>query len=549
MLRSLSLRNFVIVDALELDFEKGFSVLTGETGAGKSILIDALLLALGGRSDAGVVRENTARADITAEFSVSPAVADWLNENEFSHEDDGVLLRRTIDQAGRSRGFINGTAATSAQLREIGEQLVDIHGQHAHQTLLKAQNQRHLLDQHALLSDDVQAVAHAYKTWQALLKQHAELTENAAQLAAQRDHLEWQVDELSKLSPQEGEWELVAQEHHRLSHAASLLDGSQLALTQLSESEPSLIASLSSLQQHLAKLADIDPAIAEPAELLDSARIQLQEATYSLSHYVSKAELDPQRLHEVESRMEALHSAARKYRVMPEALHEELDKLSGELEKLASASDLGAIQQHISEAQTHYFALAKTLSTKRRAAAASLSADVSAAMQDLSMTGGQFDITLPECEPQAHGIENIIFTVAPHAGTACQPLAKTASGGELARIALALSVITSSATATPTLIFDEVDSGIGGAVAEVVGKRLQRLSQNCQVLCVTHLPQVASQAEQHFQVSKLSDASGAPLSSISHLNHDARIEEIARMLGGVDITETTRQHAKEMLDS
>ena len=547
MLRTLSIRDFVIVDTLELDFGHGFSVLTGETGAGKSILIDALTLALGGRGDATVVREGATRADISVEFAIGDAIVDWLAANEFSPEDGSVLLRRVIDSAGRSRAFINGTAASATQLRELGEMLVDIHGQHAHQSLLKADSQRALLDRHAGLLEQAAAVASAYRAWQAIAKQRGELEADASSHAAQREHLEWQVAELDRLAPKTGEWDEITQEHSRLSHAASLMTGAQDVVAVLADSDQPLISQLFLLHQKLARLSDVDQALNPVLEFIETARIQLQEAAYTLNSYLAKVELDPQRLHDVEARMEALHTAARKFRVAPQGLPGEFERLSAQLAQLASAGNMDALRQQEQAALAAYSELAAQLSAARAAAAVKLGNAVTAAMQDLSMQGGSFAVELRPCEASASGVEQVEFTVAGHAGTALRPLAKVASGGELARIALAISVITSSATATPTLIFDEVDSGIGGAVAEVVGRLLQRLGQARQVLCVTHLPQVASLANQHFQVSKQSDEVGKPLSRIGLLDAPARIEEIARMLGGLEITSTTRQHAKEML--
>jgi len=547
MLHTLSIRDFVIVDTLDLDFGQGFSVLTGETGAGKSILVDALALALGGRGDATVVREGASRADISAEFAIGETTISWLAANEFSVEDGGVMLRRVIDSAGRSRGFINGITATVAQLRELGELLVDIHGQHAHQSILKADSQRDLLDTHAGLQGDADAVANAYKTWQALHRQCAEFEANEKNAQIERDRLEWQVGELARLAPKEGEWAEITQEHSRLSNAASLIGGAQEVVTVLADSDQPLLSQLFLLQQKIAKLSAVDGALQPVVEFLESARIQLLEATSTLNAYLSKVELDPQRLQEVEARMEAIHSTARKFRVTPEELPAEYAQLSAQLALLAAASNLDALRQQEADAQAACRKMAQKLSKLRAAAAKELSAAVTAAMQDLSMVGGSFSVALNPCEPSSFGLEQVEFQVAGHAGTSLRPLAKIASGGELARIALAISVITSSATATPTLIFDEVDSGIGGAVAEVVGRLLQRLGKERQVLCVTHLPQVASQAAQHFQVAKQADGSGKPVSRIDLLDEVARVEEIARMLGGVEITATTRKHAKEML--
>ena len=548
MLRTLSIRDFVIVDAIELEFSAGFSVFTGETGAGKSILIDALTLALGGRGDASVVREGAARADISADFSVSDDAAAWLEAQAFQVEEGGVLLRRVIDNTGRSKAFINGSAATATQLRELGEMLVDIHGQHAHQSLVKADAQRLLLDTQAGLIEPARAVAESFRTWRALVRQRQEFDHDARNLQVERDRLAWQVGELDRLAPQPQEWAAVSNEQSRLAHAASLIDGAQAAVEMLSESEQPLLSQLAAITQKLARLADIDAALLPVVELLEPARIQMQEAVYGLNDYLGRVELDPQRLHSVEARMTALHAGARSFHVDPDDLPQEHQRLRAQLLQLSAASDMDALRANEQQALEAYTGLAKKLGRARVKAAAAMGAAVTAAMQDLSMRGGQFQVALQPCEAASHGLEQVEFLVAGHAGTTPRPLAKVASGGELARIALAISVIASASTATPTLIFDEVDSGIGGGVAEVVGRLLKRLGQDRQVLCVTHLPQVASQANQHFEVSK--DGSGErPVSRISALDAGARIEEIARMLGGIEITAITRKHARELLAS
>jgi DNA repair protein RecN (Recombination protein N) len=548
MLRTLSIRDFVIVDAIELEFSAGFSVFTGETGAGKSILIDALTLALGGRGDASVVREGAAKADITADFSPSAQAQDWLLANELASDEGGALLRRVIDNAGRSKAYINGIAATAAQLRELGDLLVDIHGQHAHQSLLKADAQRELLDNQA--GANVKEVGAAYKAWRAVTRQLEEFEANAANVLFERERLEWQVAELDKVAAKAGEWTEISNEHSRLSHAASLLDGAQEALQLLSEAdEQPLLSQVSMLHQRLGKLVTVDAELQPVVDLLDSARIQLQESVYALNNYLDRVELDPERLRQVDARMELLHSSARKFRVAPEQLPDEHARLSEQLGQLADASDLDGLRQHAAQLQAAYMAVAERLSSTRRAAASALGAAVTRAMQDLNMTGGRFDVALHAGEPGAKGLEQVEFLVAGHAGVAPRPLAKVASGGELARIALAISVIASHATTTPTLIFDEVDSGIGGGVAEVVGRLLKRLGQERQVLCVTHLPQVASQASQHFQVAKATSDSGQTASRIDVLDQKARVEEVARMLGGLEITATTRKHARELLAS
>jgi len=554
MLRTLTIRDFVIVDAIELEFANGFSVFTGETGAGKSILIDALQLALGGRGEASMVREGAAKADITADFAVTDAAASWLEQHEFASEEGGALLRRVIDNAGRSKAYINGVAATAGQLRELGEMLVDIHGQHAHQSLLKSEAQRALLDNQIAVRDpaaaaEAQEVAVAFRAWRALSRQREEYETNAKNVLLERERLEWQVSELDKLAPKPGEWVEISNEHSRLSHAASLIEGAQEALAAISESDHPILSQLSSLNTKLGKLVDVDAELQAVLDCMEPARIQLQEAVYALNNYIDKVELDPDRLREVDARMDALHSAARKYRVTPEELPEEHATLAAKLRQLADATDIEGLKRQEEKAESTYRKVANRLSARRVVAAKALSEQVTLAMQELSMSGGRFEVSLNQSEPGAHGLEQVEFLVAGHAGVAPRPLAKVASGGELARISLAISVITSHATTTPTLIFDEVDSGIGGGVAEVVGRLLKRLGQQRQVLCVTHLPQVASQANQHFQVAKGTTAEGRTVSRIEVLNNRARVEEVARMLGGIEITETTRKHARELLAS
>jgi DNA repair protein RecN (Recombination protein N) len=554
MLRTLTIRDFVIVDLIELEFSSGFTVFTGETGAGKSILIDALQLALGGRGDASMVREGAAKADITADFALTGAAANWLAQHEFGVEEGGALLRRVIDNAGRSKAYINGIAATAAQLRELGELLVDIHGQHAHQTLLKLDAQRALLDNQVAVRNpeavaEVQAVASAFRAWRALSRQREEYETNAKNVLLERERLEWQVGELDKLAAKPGEWAEITNEHSRLSHAASLLEGAQEALAVISESDHPILSQLSSLNQKLSKLVDVDAGLQAVLDCTEPARIQLQEAVYALNNYLDKVELDPARLHQVDARLEALHGTARKFRVAPEELPEEHAALTAKLQQLAGATDIEGLKRQEDKARAVYMEAAGQLSRTRAAAAALLGSQVTSAMQELSMGGGSFVVALNDAEPTVHGLEQVEFLVAGHAGVAPRPLAKVASGGELARISLAISVITSHATTVPTLIFDEVDTGIGGGVAEVVGRLLKRLGQSRQVLCVTHLPQVASQANQHLQVAKGTTGAGKTVSRIDALDSKARVEEVARMLGGIEITETTRKHARELLAS
>jgi DNA repair protein RecN (Recombination protein N) len=554
MLRHLSIRDFVIVAALDLEFDSGFTVFSGETGAGKSILIDALALALGARADASVVRTGESRADITAEFETHAQVEQWLDEQALgatadSDEHGGtVMLRRVVDANGRSRAFINGTAATLAQLREVGEMLVDIHGQHAHQLLMRPDAQRELFDTHAGLSDTAATVTRAWRTWREKVQavEHAQTRDRELQL--ERERLAWQLTELDKLAPQPGEWEEVNAEHHRLSHSANLIDGVQGALGALSESDEAMITHLASIVSKVRNLAEIDPALNDVLAALEPAEIQLQEAAYSLSHYAQKLELDPDRLAQVERRLDALHSAARKFRLQPQTLPDEHQARRAQLDALDAAADLDSLHAAEAKAREAYLAEAKKLSKARAKAGTALGAAVTTGMQELSMKGGSFEVALvPLPEGGAHGLEQVEFRVAGHAGVPLRPLAKVASGGELARISLALAVIASAASPTPTLIFDEVDTGIGGGVAEVVGRLLHQLGQARQVLCVTHLPQVAARGDHHFQVAKAGNGKGGTVSSVISLDKTSRVEEVARMLGGLEITATTRKHAKEML--
>ncbi|MCA8234194.1 DNA repair protein RecN [Burkholderia cenocepacia] len=547
MLRHLSIRDFVIVAALDLEFDSGFSVFSGETGAGKSILIDALALALGERADASVVRTGSGRADITAEFTPHDRVVRWLDEHAFDAE-DSVMLRRVIDANGRSRAFINGTSATLAQLRELGEMLVDIHGQHAHQLLMRPDAQRELFDTHAGLVADAANVARAWRVWRDATQAIDAAKAHERELQLEREKLAWQLAELDKLAPQAGEWDEVSNEHKRLSHSANLIEGVRGALNALSESDDAMLAQLGAIVSKLRSLADYDTALGDALASLEPAEIQLQEAVYSLSHYAQRVDLDPERLAQVETRLDALHSTARKFRLPPDTLHEEHAARRAQLAALDAAADLGALEAAQAKAREAYLADAKRLSKARAQAAKALGTAVTAGMQELSMAGGSFEVALvPLADGGPHGLEQVEFRVAGHPGVPLRPLAKVASGGELARISLALAVIASAASPTPTLIFDEVDTGIGGGVAEVVGRLLHQLGRDRQVLCVTHLPQVAARGDHHFQVAKGADERGGTVSSVVALDKASRVEEVARMLGGLEITATTRKHAKEML--
>ena len=554
MLQNISLRDFVIVDQLELDFASGFTVLTGETGAGKSILLDALSLVLGERADTSQIREGSTRAEISALFRIDSEQVShfntWLDSQGFPIEDDGqsLLLKRTIEGNGRSRAFINGSVATLAQLREAGDQLVDIHGQHAHQLLLKGGAQRELLDRHAGLLALASEVAKAFKTLNDS-RRRLEQAENAGQdIERERERLEWQLEELTDLSPLEGEWSSIQSEHSRLANGAKIIGGCQEAIDILSDADSSIESSLSKVCSNIGALAEHDPALGEINTALESAQIQLDEAIHSLNRYLQKMDLDPARLGQVEERMQALHTASRKYRTEAEELPKLLLETADRLEALTASQNIEALREKVKQEETTYLKLAKQLSQKRAVAAADLGKLVTDAMQNLSMAGGQLEIALiPLGEGGSFGLEQIEFLVAGHAGSTPRSLAKVASGGELARISLAISVITSKASFTPTLIFDEVDAGIGGAVAETVGKLLHQLGQSHQILCVTHLPQVAAQGNHHLKVSK-TQSGDKTISQVQALGRPERVEEVARMLGGATITDTTRRHARELLE-
>ena len=554
MLQTISLRDFVIVDQLELDFASGFTVLTGETGAGKSILLDALSLVLGERADSSQIREGSNRAEISALFRIDAELiqsfGQWLDAQGFPLEDNGqsLLLKRTIESNGRSRAFINGSVATLTQLREAGDQLVDIHGQHAHQLLLKGGAQRELLDRHAGLLPLATEVAQAFKTLNDS-RRRLEQAENAGQdVERERERLQWQLEELTELAPQEGEWINIQSEHARLANGAKLIGGCQEAIDILSDADNSLESSLSKVCGNISALAEHDQALSGISESLESAQIQLDEAIHGLNRYLQKIDLDPARLEQVEERMQALHSASKKYRTEVEVLPTLLLETTERLEALTASQNMDALREKVKQEEVAYLKLAKQLSQKRSKAAADLGQLVTDAMQNLSMAGGRLEIALsPLQEGGSHGLEQIEFLVAGHVGSTPRSLAKVASGGELARISLAISVITSKASFTPTLIFDEVDAGIGGAVAETVGKLLHQLGQSHQILCVTHLPQVAAQGNHHLKVSK-SQSGDKTVSQVQPLGRTERVEEVARMLGGATITDTTRRHARELLE-
>jgi DNA repair protein RecN (Recombination protein N) len=553
MLRSLAIRNFVIVDELDIDLEQGFTVLTGETGAGKSILLDALSLVLGERADPSQIREGQKRAEICAIFSVDQKsqkhISNILEDQGFSLEDDGatLILKRIIENSGRSRAFINGGTATLTQLQELGNQLVDIHGQHAHQLLLKSGAQRDLLDTQGQLQDLLSEVKSLYQEWDFTDKQLRMAQQAGENLQREQERLTWALEELDNLAPQTGEWKAIEHEHSRLANAAKLIEGCQNTINLLQEQDGHAEELLNKAFNEIEELAKLDSNLEDAKVAIETAQIQLSEATHSLGRYLQKMDVDPKRLSEIEERLKALFSASKKFKVAPEDLPEVWQETQKKLTAIQDAQDLVGLEKKVAQIFEKYIRQAKLLSNARIKAAKSLEIAVTEAMQDLSMAGGRFAIDVQQQEkPSLYGMEQIEFLVAGHPGVSPKPLSKVASGGELARISLAISVITSEASHIPTLIFDEVDSGIGGAVAATVGKRLKELGQHHQVLCVTHLAQVAAQGHQHWQVQKHTE-NNVTTSRISSLNRNERVEEIARMLGGAEITDTTRRHARELL--
>ncbi|MDD4888148.1 MAG: DNA repair protein RecN, partial [Thiomonas sp.] len=531
------------------EFSSGFTALTGETGAGKSILIDALSLALGERGDVTMVRNGCERAEITAEFEIGgmPELQSWLKAQELEGDEGVCLMRRMLDAGGRSRGFINGRSATLQQMREAGERLLNIHGQHAHQSLLRPESQRALLDGYAGLQAEAAQVAALYREWQELLARHIALSENSQAAAAERELLLFQRAELEGLAFNLADWQELQLDYQRLSHAAGLLETAAFGIESLSEADTACLAQINALIARLRDGVTHDASLGETLRMLESAQAELQEVVYALRHYQQRLDTDPQQLAEKEQRIQAVMDMARKYRVLPERLEEVLQQLLVHLDELGGEADLAELTAQEKAAQQRYLLAAQQLSRARKSAAAKLTAEITAAMQKLAMQGGSFAVVLlPLAEGNAHGLDSIEFRVAANPGVPQRNIAKVASGGELSRISLAIQVATSQVASVPTLIFDEVDSGIGGRVAEIVGQLLRQLGREYQVLCVTHLPQVAAEADQQWQVSKKVE-DGITLSHIEVLNTEQRIEEIARMLGGVTLTETTRKHAAEML--
>lgn len=553
MLNHLHVRDFAIIDRIDIDFDAGMTVLTGETGAGKSILVDALGLVLGDRGGAQLVRSGARRAEFSAAFDASglPEVQCWLQDQTLDQDGD-CLLRRVINADGRSRAYINGTAVPVQQLKLLGDLLVDIHGQHFHQSLVRRNTQRDLVDFFGGLIDTRDRTTGLYQGWQALVERRNQLLAADADRASRLDFIEFQIAELESLGLGPREFEALSTEREKLRHSgriAAALTRAGLALTE--DDSANVTGLLADASRAVEGILDIDSALVEAHELLRHAEIQVSEAVDMLNRYAGTIDMDPARREWVEDRLDAITGIARKHRVPPNTLTERLAELKTERGQLSNAEALRTeVEQDAAAAEAKFRKLAMSLSRQRRKAAEKFSAAVTETMAGLGMPGGVFEAAvrrLPDDEVRSWGIDAIEFLISANPGQDTMPLARVASGGELSRMSLAIQVIASNGNRIPTMVFDEVDSGVGGRVAEMVGRRLRELGARRQVLCVTHLPQVASLAAQHLRVSKVTDGSSTR-TIIRALNHEERIQELARMLGGVDITQKTLEHAAEMLE-
>ena len=546
-LRRIILKDFVIVEALDLELASGFSVLTGETGAGKSILIDALQQLMGARADAGLVREGCDKADISAVFDTTPQILELLQEYDIDPDEDQILLRRTIDSQAKSRGWINGIPATATQLRALGALLVDIHGQHAWQGLMQAGSMRALLDGYGRIATDT--IRQRWQDWRDRQQQLDAASQGQAQRQQERERLQWQIAEVDKLAPAADEWDQLNSEHQRLAHAQQLLDAVQQALALLDGDGQGVQHSLHRASHALQEQSHIEPAFQDWITLIASSQDQLQEVQRGLSNYLDRADLDPQRLEQLDQRLSAWISLARRFRLQPQELASHWEGWKQQLLNLDAEDDLDALQAAADLAGRAYALEAQQLTQ----AASRLGQQISDAMQQLGMEGGRFEVQItPAAQPGASGQDAIDFLVAGHAGSTPRPIAKVASGGELSRIALAISVTTSQLGSAPTLIFDEVDAGVGGLVAHTVGRLMRQLGADRQVLAVTHLPQVAAHGHHHLRVSKaLSQHDGrqTTVSQTLALDTPQRVQELTRMLGSTSDSEATLLHATEMLQA
>lgn len=550
MLQNLSLRDFILVEQLDVSFRPGLTVLTGETGAGKSLLVDALALVLGARGETGMIRQGAERAEISAEFDVSglPDCRRWLDEAGLAAEPGECLLRRVIDAGGRSRAFINGSAVTLTQLKQIGDMLVDIHGQHAHHALLRNDVQRSLLDNYGGAETEVGQVAQAWRTWKTARSRLEEAHTLGRERAMEREALTAALADLLPARTDIEAWNDLQAEHGRISHSTALMEGCAESLAVLDEGEDPVLARLAGLEHRMQELAGYDAALAPIIELIGSSQAQLGEALHELRRYADRLSLDPERLAELDRRMGEVHRLSRKHRLPPEQLIELIEDMQSRLDALNQADDVDALKRVEETAAAKYRELASQLGRLRKQAGKDLARSVNSALSELALSDARFEVRLqPLDEPRVTGMEEVGFFVSTHSGLPAGPLEKVASGGELSRISLAVQTAMSGQAGVPTLILDEVDVGIGGAVAEAVGRRLAQLGKSKQVLVITHLPQVAAWGDQHLQVNK-GLVNGQLLSDIRALDSRGRVEEIARMLGGQEITTTTRKHAEEMLE-
>ncbi|MBW9264063.1 MAG: DNA repair protein RecN [Candidatus Thiodiazotropha sp. (ex. Lucinisca nassula)] len=552
MLIEIQVRNLAIVSSMVLELLDGLTALTGETGAGKSILIDALGLALGERADNSLIRADSDRTEVTAVFDLKnlPEASEWLKHQELDEADE-CILRRSLNRQGRSKAYINGRNVPLQQLQELGSHLVEIHGQHAHQSLLKNSHQRRLLDAYGGLLEPAQQLAQQYQRYQSELNKLESLTNAAEERASRMDLLRYQANELNSLNLSRDEWLNLEHEHKRLSHQEQLGDTCRVIINGLDDEQLAMRSRLSSYVERLSEAAQLDETLSEPQQLLDSALIQVDETLASLRNYLNDMELDSAGLQQLEERLSTIHDMARKYRVKPQQLTDKLSDIEKDLKSLENSEvELAELTRIVDQQRAAYLELGRELSVKRKDVAQRLSGEITQAMQKLGMPGGKFKVSLRELQQDqasADGFEQVEFMVSANPGMPLQPLSKVASGGELSRISLAIQVATIRCGSTPTLVFDEVDVGIGGGVAEIVGQMLRALADNRQILCVTHLPQVAAQAMHHFQVQKTTQKK-TTWTAIAKLQEEERIQEIARMLGGVQITEQTLAHAQEMIN-
>ena len=552
MLLNLSILDFVIVDKMSLDFKPGFSALTGETGAGKSILIDALSLALGQRNEGGVVRLHQDKADISAIFDIqnNNEVIDWLKENELESDNAELILRRVIHADGKSRAFINGKVSTLQQLKELGESLVDIYSQNSHHSLLKLSSQRQILDNFGGHSDLAAEVYLLYQTWHKLHIQKIEYEKNAQIYSDELAELRDKLRELKQFAFTLADWETLQQDHSMMSHGSELIENINFCIEVLEKDDTAISNRLHLVQQKISHSVAIDEKLKESSDLMDSICIQTQELIRSLNRYLQKVDLDPERLKDIEARIQAIHNFGRKHRIKPEEFEATLISWQARMDELESFQSDEGIDAKEKAALEAFNQKAGLLTQARKKASQTLGQNITDAMQKLSFSHGRFEVKLTPQEPSLHGLEQIEFLAAPHLGAEARPIHKAASGGELSRLSLAIRVASISKANVPCMIFDEVDVGIGGSVAEIVGKLLKELGSHDQrqVLVITHLPQVASLAVHHYKVSKTQE-NNQTLSHIHLMDEKMRVDEIARMLGGISITDTTREHAKEMLQA